>query len=1028
MAMAQSGKISGRVLDAQDGQPLPGVNVVVDGTTLGTITDVDGYYSILNVSPGVVGVRASFVGYTAQLVEGVRIRIDQTTEVTFNLSTEVLEGDEVVITAERPVVQRDVSNSQLNVGAEEIEALPVSSVSSVVGLQAGIQGLSIRGGATSELSFNINGLTMRDERDNTPYTGISLASVQEVQVQTGGFNAEYGNVRSGVINVVTKEGSRTKFEADAIIRYSPAAQKNFGQLATDADAYWIRPFIDPEVAYTGTQNGAWDVHTQAQYPNFRGWIAVSEERLRDDNPANDMTPEALMQAFLFQHRKSMDVVNPDFDIDIGVGGPIVGLNRLLPGLRFFVSHKRVQDMYLIPLHTDRFQSYTTHAKVTTDLAPGMKLSFEYLDGKSDGTSSSRSGQPGIFRSAYSIASQLSRISYIDARIFSTDYWGPTEVNTGMVGLSLTHALSDRTFYEVKLNRFNTAYDTNPGPLRSEETVATFGGVAFDEAPFGFQPLPTFGVDGMRTGVGMSNGRDTSRVATLSMRADLTSQVNRFMQVKTGVEVVQTDTRVNYGNYDAYLPSGNSWSRWEEKPLRYAAYAQAKLEFQGMIANVGLRFDGYDANTNWYDYDAFNQAFSARLSGGIDTLLVQNPTKLVTSISPRVGVSFPVTETSKLFFNYGHFRSMPDPNNLYLIRYATTTGQITRIADPENPLPKTVAYEIGFEQALLDQYLIRIAGYYKDEALQPYLVNYVSRDGQVDYSVSEPNSYEDIRGIEFTLSKNRGEWLQGFFNYTYMVYRSGYFGYPEVAENPTRMREIMESDALRRAAYSTPLPRPYARLKLDLIMPAQFGPQIAGAYPLSKWRTSFITSWQDGGKYTWTGGASIPGVINNVDFRDSWNVDLRFSRNLTMGGRRAQLFVDVFNLMNRKTLTFAGFVDGVDQNNYLRSLHLPDSPYYSNVIGDDVVGDYREADVAYQPMSRIVSREQFNNSRRPDDKTIYFEDDSNAWIVYRDGVWEAADMGVVREAIDKKAYIDMPNQGFLTFLNPRDVYFGIRISL
>ena len=226
-AFAQTGKIAGRVTD-ESGQPLPGVNLIIAATSQGGTTDSDGYYVILNVSPGSYSLRASFIGFGPQTVEGVRVNIEQTTTVNFQLQEDAIGLEEVVVTAELPVVQADVSNSQLNVSADQIEALPVSSVTSVVGLQAGIQGLSVRGSGSDELSFMVNGLTLRDERNNAPYTSISLSSVEEVQVQTGGFNAEYGNVRSGVVNVVTKEGDRNRYSGNAIIRYSSPAQKHFG--------------------------------------------------------------------------------------------------------------------------------------------------------------------------------------------------------------------------------------------------------------------------------------------------------------------------------------------------------------------------------------------------------------------------------------------------------------------------------------------------------------------------------------------------------------------------------------------------------------------------------------------------------------------------------------------------------------------------------------------------------------------------------------------------------------------------------
>ena len=126
---------------------------------------------------------------------------------------------------------------------------------------------------------------------------------------------------------------------------------------------------------------------------------------------------------------------------------------------------------------------------------------------------------------------------------------------------------------------------------------------------------------------------------------------------------------------------------------------------------------------------------------------------------------------------------PAPENLFLIRLSQAFQNVTRIADPSIDLPKTIAYELGFEQNLFDQFLLSIKGYYKDVTNQPRLVRYTSRDNSVNYQINEPNNYADIRGFEIDLRKNRGEWVTGFINYTYMVTSAGYFGLGSYPENP-----------------------------------------------------------------------------------------------------------------------------------------------------------------------------------------------------------------------------------------------------
>ena len=372
--------------------------------------------------------------------------------------------------------------------------------------------------------------------------------------------------------------------------------------------------------------------------------------------------------------------------------------------------------------------------------------------------------------------------------------------------------------------------------------------------------------------------------------------------------------------------------------------------------------------------------------------------------------------------------MPDPNNLFLIRQFTATGQISRIASPNNPLPKTVAYEIGFEQALFDRFLVRLAGYYKDVSLQPFLVNYASRDGQTNYSTTQPNSFEDIRGAEFTFALNRGRYLQGFFNYTYMVYTSGYFGFSQQSENKTAQREFEASDAQRRAASNRPVPQPYARLNLDFIAPKDFGPRLGEMRPLGGWRASVLTTWSAGSKFTWAGGGSKPGVLNNTQFRDVWNVNLRLTKNFEVKGRRAQFFVDIFNLTNAQRLSFNGFFDGVDQTAYLLSLHLPESPDYPNIPGQDYIGDYRAAGADYQPMFGIQNRSAFNmTTSLPEAGVVYWEAETRQFLEFAGGAWQQVEQGRIDQILEDKAYIDMPNQGFLTFLDPRDIYWGIRLN-
>ena len=1027
IAWAQTGKIAGKVIDARTGEAIVGANVTVEGTLYGAASNFEGFFTILSVPPGTYRMRASVLGYTPATQVDVRVNINQTTQLEFRLSEQAIQTQEVVIVATRPVVERDVAASRANITAREVENLPVSQVSSIIGLEAGVQGLTIRGGSSDQTAFVADGLNMRDERNNQPYTAISLLAVQEFQIQTGGFSAEYGNIRSGVINVVTKEGNAKKYNFGMQARVSPPTKKYFGVSPNDQNSYWVRPFIDPTVAWTGTTNGNWDPWMREQYAPFAGWNAISKSLLSDNDPTNDLTPQAAQEVWKYQHRKSFDITKPDFDLDFGFGGPVPGGDDL-GNLRFYASFRSTNNMLAVPLSRNYTSDYSGTVKITSDLSKTMKLMVETTVGRNEAVDNQQSGVYGSFGSALSEAAAMNQVSYIDTRLFTTDYWAPNSANRQIIGAKLSHVISPTTFYEVTLQRFSSQYSTNPGHIRDTSRVNKFGnGYYLDEAPYGFYPNPGVwsltGIEGMRMADGMSNARDTSKITSYSMKFDIVSQLDRYNEFKGGFEFGYTDSKVNYGSVDIVLPSGRSLYNWNTYPTRLEAYVKDKLEFEGMIVDAGLRFAMSHAGGEWFTYDPYTRLFTGAQSFGIDTSLQKDPTKYVTSLMPRLNIAFPITDNAKLYFNYGHFRALPRPENLYLIRHETATSNIIQMADPNLPLEKTVAYELGYEHNLLDMFLLRVAAYYKDISNERYLVEYIGYNNTPDYTVSTPNLYEDIRGFEITLRKNRGSWLQGFVNYTYMVSTSGHFGWAVQYQNAVDQRNYQRTNPIQ----SKPIPTPYARANIDFFTPGDFGPRFLGMNPMADWRLSVLASWSSGSYFTWVGGGSFPGVSNNIQWRDNYGVDLRLSKTFNLFDRvNLMLFMDASNVLNIKQMSGYGFVDGTDYLSYLKSLHLPESfnQYYGQIPGSDAPGDYRKAGVDYQPM---VFTPTLGAVATKYASPIYFDYSTRQYYRWVNNAWQQADQGEVDKVLKDKAYIHMPTQDWWTFLNPRDFYFGMRMS-
>lgn len=1038
-----TGKITGTVTDANKGDKLIGANVLLQGTTLGATTNVDGDYVILNVPPGSYEVRASLVGYSPVTTVDVRVSIDQTTNLDFRLTEEALQGEEVVVVAQRPVIQKDVAASRANIEIEDVLKLPVATVTGAVGLQAGVEGLSIRGGLSRETAFMLDGQALRDERTNAPYTAISLLSIQDVQVQTGGFSAEYGNLRSGVINVVTKEGSKSNYQIAFIGRYAPARPKHFGPSIYDRNSYWMRPYLEDPIAWYGTEaidpatgQPYWDQWTRAQYPAFEGWNSVAVKNLS----TYGLTPAALQQLFLFQRRKQAEITKSDYDIDASVSGPVPLVGEYLGNLRFFGAYRQSRDMYLIPLSEDSYRDYNGQLKLTADVSNSMKLTIEGLIGKNKGTNDNNAGLPGIFRTNYSITRVMDRVSYIDTRIFATDYWAPTSTDYKMLGAKFSHVVNATTFYDANISVFSSEYNTNPGRERDTSKIYRFGdGYFADESPFGFtlRPVPANGLADIRFGVGFSNSRDTSKVVVYTGKFDITSQLDKYNQIKAGVELVYTDNSVRYGLYDAFLPDRVFNTSWHSFPIKGALFARDKIEFEGMIADLGVRVDYLDPGGDWYVFRPFDPAFSGANAPGIDTILAKVRTERQLLLSPRVGIAFPISEDAKLFFNYGHFRQQPQPENMFLLQRQSFDNSISRVADPNAPLPKTVAYELGYEHSLFDEYLLRVAAYYKDITNETRTVSYVGKS--VDYLVYTSNGYRDIRGAEITLSKNRGNWIQGFINYTYDVRTAGYFGLNEYDQNI----QDQAANVAKNIYQEKPIPQPYARVNIDFFTPAQFGPEVAGIMPLADWRVNIVGSWINGEYFTWTGGASIPGVSYNVQWTDYYRVDMRISKNFTLGPMNLQLFADITNLFNTKFMgtrpitsgLAAGFVNTPDYNSYMMSLHLPEFSAdvkqkigYINIPGEDRPGDYRKDGVPFQPIVAVGTYGDLLNPQNQQTRPFYYVSDLKQYYQYVNGAWQVVDQSRLDQVLEDKAYIDMPNQSTFTFLNPRQIFFGLRFSL
>lgn len=205
-----SGILEGTVRDKLTGEPLPGVNVVLAQSRAGVTTDVDGRYMIQNVRAGTYEVRFSHIGYRSYVVQNVFINADLRTRLNATLEPTEVELNEVVVVQEKPLIQRDVTGTTYIMSGEEITMLPVDRSTDVLHLKAGVTNEgNVRGGKTTEVSYLVDGLPVKDVLSGELISSLPNSSIVGITMYTGGFEAEYGNALSGIVNIVTRTGSDT---------------------------------------------------------------------------------------------------------------------------------------------------------------------------------------------------------------------------------------------------------------------------------------------------------------------------------------------------------------------------------------------------------------------------------------------------------------------------------------------------------------------------------------------------------------------------------------------------------------------------------------------------------------------------------------------------------------------------------------------------------------------------------------------------------------------------------------------------
>ncbi|MBC8185631.1 TonB-dependent receptor [candidate division KSB1 bacterium] len=708
-----------------------------------------------------------------------------------------------------------------------------------------------------------------------------------------GFNAEYGRSRSGVINVITKNPQdRLHFSLD--YQFDPAHRPHYGRDVYDPDWNAWRLYAG-ENAFEGdsliTPDGRYENLTR-----WIGWNKYSEELLNDNNPNNDLTAEEAYELWKWRHRPLPYGDKNGHNVDVSLSGRV----PLLPWrTNFLMGGKYELRPFSWPQSRRYYDERVSSLKLVNKFGSNMKLTLNSL------YSEVRTVSQG---SATSLWSEEDRISYGGGG--GTGYYPYYKpiVNrfTSVMGAKFVHTVSPKLFYEVNLNHFYVNWSLNRPDTAKAEDGRYFHDRLYYDPQSGWIPKE-LGADDAVSGSRMYGGAltwDNSWSRRTTLNAFMTNQFHPAHELKAGFEFnynIMNEDRLHWHDEDSTQAYTHNY---KAKPYEIAAFIQDKIEFKGMVANIGVRLDYFNTNGAFPEPDSSlsytnTTIYEAYLDGTYPTIRAKP--KLY--VSPRVGISHPLSSRSKIYFNYGHFVQMPKSEVLYHVLVDHSMPRIIFMGNPDITFPKTIAYELGCDIGVSDFFQLHVGAFYKDYSDYESGMVYAHSDQSLVLEWYDQNNYKEIRGIEIELRKTVGRFITGWFNYNYIKKSEADLEIPNLSDIPI----ITDDPNIGRNGVLWGVPRsivsqiqPNARGVITFSAPAGWGPKLKNYSLLGNTNLSFQVFYQGGGEHEHPRG-SFRDAHPDVRFKnlDQYWANMRLSRLFRINSLNIELYMDASNILHTK---------------------------------------------------------------------------------------------------------------------------------
>ncbi len=907
-AQSENGSLKGVIKEDGTEETLPGVNILIIGTSFGAATDVDGTYQIQNIRPGEYSIRITYIGFETILLTGIKIVAGETTELNYTLKPQVLTSDEeIVIIGEAPIFDVEKSSTSATISRKEIEAAPVRKVEDAVSLQSGVikdpTGLYIKGGRANETGYVVDGVSAQDPLAGTGF-GLDLGanSFSNIEVITGGVGAEYGDMTSGVVSVQTRDGG-DRYEGSFSHK-----RDNFGSNVMSNRANYFMDVYElslggPELltekllpALGLDLPGSFSFYATAQVSLADGYTKLSADQL------------------------SSSITNSNF------WSPRQG-NRWNGMLKLTYNIKpgmRLQGAYQRSLTINQNTRMLQITGANTQIQPGFQFNFSngFLDNAN----------------TYTHDSNLSYLKW-------------------------TQTLSTSAFYEVQVSRLftNLRADANGRDWRPEnvdgefdpESIITFPA---EEYAAGEDFTYVLAGPGYYNNGGIATLWHDHFAEEITVKSSITKYFNeRQNQLVIGFESKFNDyqwiditrpwigapIRIDENTVSETFRVGESFDAWRVKPNRGAIFVTDKIRYNGLIANIGGRFE-YWAPGRYVD-TRVQEALDPNTYSTIPEFVAQDYLDETTKIFgmrykfiflPKINVSFPVRENQVLFFNYGHSARIPHPSFVYagLDPFYQDQSDLSNLGNPNLNREIDISYEIGLRNQITPNDAMNISAFWRDkyDFVTSQQITVLDVDNRPTTKAFRINGdYARSRGVEATYLKRYRDILSGQVSFTY----SRTEGLSSTTDD--KLQDISASNSVGNNI-ETPLAwdRPFD-IKGNVTFTYDREKPLFGLKPLNQLQVFLSAVWRSGARYT---PYELAGYERNpITGEEGWRpiyeinddpaqryselgpawfyMDLNIQKWFTINGTRISTFLEITNILNNKSAVIINPVTGKGYKSY-----------------------------------------------------------------------------------------------------------------